>query len=67
MPTLTGNQMNSENYQRHQTKVALDNLATQGICIASSFGASEMTNLSEEKKRPRNSKNASQWTSASSQ
>ena len=52
MPTLTGNQMNSENYQRHQTKVALDNLATQSICIASSFGASEMTNSSEEKNAP---------------
>ena len=52
MPTLTENQMNSENYQRHQTKVALDNLAAQGICIASSFGASEMTNPSEEKNAP---------------
>ena len=52
MPTLTGNQMNSENYQRHQTKVTLDNLATQSICIASSFGASEMTNSSEEKNAP---------------
>lgn len=52
MPTLTGNQMNSENYQRHQTKVALDNLAAQDICIASSFGASEMTNPSEEKNAP---------------
>ena len=52
MPTLTENQMNSENYQRHQTKVALDNLAAQDICIASSFGASEMTNPSEEKNAP---------------
>ncbi len=52
MPTLTGNQMNSENYQRHQTKVALDTLAAQGICIASSFGASELTNPSEEKNAP---------------
>ncbi len=52
MPTLTGNQMSSQNYQRYQAKVALDNLATQGICIASSFGASEMTNPSEEKNAP---------------
>jgi hypothetical protein len=52
MPTLTENQMNSENYQRHQTKLALDNLATQGILIASSFDASEMRNSSEEKNAP---------------
>ena len=44
--------MDSENHQRYQTAVILANLATQGVCIASSFGASEMTNSSEEKNAP---------------
>ncbi len=44
--------MDSENHQRYQMAVSLANLATQGICIASSFGSSEMTNPSEEKNAP---------------
>jgi hypothetical protein len=52
MPKLTGNQMDSENHQRYQTAVSLANVANQGICIASSFGASEMKIPSEEKNAP---------------
>ncbi len=52
MPNITGNQMDSENYQRYQRAVALADLAAKGICIAGSFGASEMTNASEDKNAP---------------
>ncbi len=44
--------MDSENHQRYQTTVSLADLAAKSICIASSFGASEMTNPSEEKNAP---------------
>ncbi len=40
--------MDSGNHQRYQAAMALTDLATKGVGIASSFGASEMTNFSEE-------------------
>ena len=52
MPKLIINQMDSENHQRYQAAIGLDDLAAKGICIASSFGASEMIDSSEEKNAP---------------
>lgn len=49
MPKLTINQMDSENHQHYQAAIGLADLAAKGIYIASSFGASEMTDSSEEK------------------
>ncbi|WP_009634333.1 hypothetical protein [Synechocystis sp. PCC 7509] len=52
MPKLTEKQMDSENNQHYQKTVGLVDLAAKGICVASSLGASEMTNSSEEKNAP---------------
>ncbi len=41
--------MDSGNHQRYQAAMALIDLAAKGVWVASSFGASEMTNPSEEK------------------
>jgi len=49
---ITGNQMDSENYQRYQAAIALADSAAKANWIASSLGASEMTNPSEEKNAP---------------
>ena len=52
MPKLVINQMDSENHQHYQAAIELADLAAKGICIASSFGASEMIDSSEEKNAP---------------
>ncbi len=52
MPKLIINQMDSENHQHYQAAIELADLAAKGICIASSFGASEMIDSSEEKNAP---------------
>jgi hypothetical protein len=52
MPKLIGNPMDSKDYQSYQMAIALANLAGRSSCAASSFGASEMTNPSEEKNAP---------------
>jgi len=44
--------MDSENHQHYQAAIELADLAAKGICIASSFGASEMIDSSEEKNAP---------------
>lgn len=44
--------MDSENYQRYQAAIALADSAAKSIWIASSVGASEMPNPSEEKNAP---------------
>lgn len=52
MRKLTGNPMDSENYQRYQAAIALADSAVEGIGIGRSLGAIEMTNLSKEKNAP---------------